>query len=134
MRYLSLLITPVLLLSNQLIVNIDNVKTTKGSLFIGLYKDKENFTNINSVYQSDILEVVDNQDFKTTFHIPNGTYAISVFHDENGNKELDTNFFGIPKEGFGFSNNPKIGFSKPTFEECSFKIEQNKQINITLGY
>jgi uncharacterized protein (DUF2141 family) len=38
--------------------------------------------------------------------IPSGTYALVVLHDENMNGKLDTNWLGVPKEGYGFSNDP----------------------------
>jgi len=50
-----------------------------------------------------------------------GTYAIGVIHDENGNSRLDT-FAGIPREGFGFSRNPGIGFGPPRFGRASFAV------------
>jgi len=51
-----------------------------------------------------------------------GDYAVSVIHDENDNEALDVGWFGIPKEGFGFSNNPKIRRGPPSFEEASFTV------------
>ena len=54
--------------------------------------------------------------------IPYGTYAISVFHDENQNHKVDRDLFGRPKEGIGFANNPKIGFSAPSWAASSIKI------------
>lgn len=50
-----------------------------------------------------------------------GRYAIAVVDDENGNGKLDTNFIGIPTEGFGFSNNLHLQ-RKPTFEEAAFPV------------
>lgn len=47
-------------------------------------------------------------------------YGVSVFLDLNGNQKLDTNAFGIPTEGFGFSNNPTIGFGPPTWDQVKF--------------
>jgi uncharacterized protein (DUF2141 family) len=51
-----------------------------------------------------------------------GTYAISVFHDENSNGELDTNFIGMPKEGVGASNNPKARMGPPKFKDAKFEL------------
>jgi uncharacterized protein (DUF2141 family) len=51
-----------------------------------------------------------------------GTYALSVIHDENGNGKLDT-FAGIPREGFGFSRNPGLGFGPPRFASAQFALE-----------
>src|SRR5579862_1987815 len=44
-----------------------------------------------------------------------GDYGLVVIHDENGNQKMDRNFFGIPKEGFGFANNPHVGLSAAPF-------------------
>ena len=49
-------------------------------------------------------------------------YAVAVIHDENGNAKLDT-FAGIPKEGFGFSRNPAIGFGPPRFAAARFTLD-----------
>jgi uncharacterized protein (DUF2141 family) len=48
-------------------------------------------------------------------NLPAGDYGVAVIHDENMNHKLDRNFLGIPKEGFGFANNPHVGMSAPPF-------------------
>jgi uncharacterized protein (DUF2141 family) len=50
-----------------------------------------------------------------------GSYAVMITHDENGNDKLDTNVMGMPLEGYGFSNNPKV-MRKPTWDEARFEI------------
>lgn len=50
-----------------------------------------------------------------------GTYALTIFHDQNGNNRLDT-MLGIPREGFGFSRNPKIRFGAPKFDDVRIDI------------
>jgi uncharacterized protein (DUF2141 family) len=54
--------------------------------------------------------------------VPPGTYAIAVLHDENNNGKLDTNWLGIPDEGYGASNNHLHTFSAPTFGESRFVV------------
>jgi uncharacterized protein (DUF2141 family) len=49
-----------------------------------------------------------------------GTYALAIYHDENGNGKLDRNAIGIPQEGFGFSNNPSILMSAPSLKSVRF--------------
>lgn len=51
-----------------------------------------------------------------------GTYAVSVMHDENADGTLNTGSFGIPREGFGFSQNPEIGTSAPEFSEAAIVV------------
>ena len=53
--------------------------------------------------------------------LPRGGYAVAVIHDENGNHKLDT-FAGIPREGFGFSRDPAIGFGPPSFAAARFPL------------
>jgi uncharacterized protein (DUF2141 family) len=50
-----------------------------------------------------------------------GEYALAIFHDENGNKKLDT-FLGIPREGFGFSRNPVVRLGPPRFGQARFEV------------
>jgi uncharacterized protein (DUF2141 family) len=63
-----------------------------------------------------------------------GKYAVFVYHDENNNGKLDTNLFGVPKEGFGFSNNLKL-LRQPKFEEAWITVpEGDCSIAVGLKY
>jgi uncharacterized protein (DUF2141 family) len=65
--------------------------------------------------------------------LPPGKYAVSVIHDEDNNGKLTTNAVGYPSEKFGFSNNPKVYFSPPSFEKAAFELKaETKKIEITL--
>jgi uncharacterized protein (DUF2141 family) len=54
--------------------------------------------------------------------LPPGSYAVAVIHDENSNAKLDRNFIGIPKEGFGFANNPHVALSAPPFQHALIRL------------
>jgi len=54
--------------------------------------------------------------------MPYGTYSIKVFHDENGNSQLDTNVLGKPTERYGFSNNAQGRFGPPPFSRATFSL------------
>lgn len=62
------------------------------------------------------------------------TYAIAVMHDEDGDRKMKTNLVGIPQEGFGFSNNPKVFFGAPAFKRAEFDPRDTSSINIKLKY
>ena len=64
--------------------------------------------------------------------IPEGVYAVSVFHDENGNGKLDKNLVGIPKEAYGASNNPPKKMRPPTFDEAKFSVSSQQSLEIQL--
>lgn len=69
------------------------------------------------------------------FQLPPGRYAVVVIHDENSNMKLDRNFMGVPKEGFGFSNNPRVVFSAPSFQAASAQVScPVTQIHIAIIY
>ncbi len=67
-------------------------------------------------------------------NVPNGSYAISLFHDENSNGAHDKNSLGIPNEGYGFSNNPKARFGPPNLKERLFKVVKNTEMEIKINY
>jgi uncharacterized protein (DUF2141 family) len=52
--------------------------------------------------------------------IPDGTYAVAVYHDENDNGRLDLTSVGVPAEGRGYSNTPTVGLAVPDFAEAKF--------------
>jgi uncharacterized protein (DUF2141 family) len=68
--------------------------------------------------------------------VPAADYAVTIFHDENGNKKFDSNFVGYPLEGYGFSNNVKPVLKAPGFDETKFHYDGSgvKQIPITMIY
>jgi uncharacterized protein (DUF2141 family) len=63
-----------------------------------------------------------------------GNYAFKYFHDENDDEKLNTNFVGMPKEGFGFSNNAKGTFGIPAFEKMIFEVTQSDTIRCVPTY
>jgi uncharacterized protein (DUF2141 family) len=54
--------------------------------------------------------------------VPEGAYAVSIAHDMNGNREVDTNFLGMPSGQWGVSRNIRPKLRAPRFEEAVFKI------------
>ncbi len=67
--------------------------------------------------------------------IPSGTYALVVLHDENMNGKIDTNWLGVPKEGYGFSNDAKAASGAPSFSQTSFVYDGTTlNLAITLRY
>jgi len=67
--------------------------------------------------------------------IPPGNYAVAAIHDENSNAKLDKNLIGIPKEGFGFANNPHVGWSAPPFSAAVVHVAcPATQIEIHIQY
>lgn len=111
-------------------LDISFTKFNKGSILIALYESEESY--MKEIYKSAEVLVKDNK-AQFTFHsLKKGVYAFSFFHDLNNNKKLDTNFLGIPKEPYGFSNGKKGRFGPPKFNETSLKIYKNSNFKISI--
>jgi uncharacterized protein (DUF2141 family) len=112
-------------------ITVNNFKNIKGKLQVCLTDKKEDFLK-----QCDYAKTVAVRNNTISLKIANiktGVYSVSLFHDENNNGVLDTKgLFGIPSEPYGFSNNPRTTFGPPSFENCTFLIDGDKQIYIKL--
>jgi len=131
---LGLMVAFSSMVANVVSIEVTNIKDKNGTVFIGLYDKEDVFKEVSKVYKGQVLEIGANVVRCRFEDIPNGTYSISVFHDENGNSKLDKNFFGVPKEGYGFSNNIRHLLRGANFEESSFEIASDKNISIKMGY
>lgn len=68
-------------------------------------------------------------------NVPAGSWAALAYHDENTNKKLDTNFVGMPKEGYGFSNGAKGTFGPPKFKDTAITVgEGTTSATVILKY
>jgi uncharacterized protein (DUF2141 family) len=136
MKYFAAIIFSVAVsstLAQTVEVTIKNVKEPKGEVRVGLFSDPKKFLKEPLMGKTVKAQ---NGELKVVFdQVPAGTYAISIIHDENENGELDSNFFGMPKEGFGFSNDAMGSFGPPDFEKASFKVAQTKEaVAISMRY
>ena len=120
----------------RLTITISNLNNNKGKVFAHLFKPKTGFPSKskNAIFWT--TSRITNKKVVIVFDkVPYGTYALTTHHDENDNGVMDTNFLGIPSEGFGISNNVKIVTSAPGFDECKFTLNsQNKEIKIYTKY
>jgi uncharacterized protein (DUF2141 family) len=64
-----------------------------------------------------------------------GRYAIAVYHDENGNRKFDRALTGLPTEGYGLSNNPRIWLRPPHLADAAFVVNARPTaVDIDLRY
>lgn len=117
-------------------VAIAKFKNDKGTAVVSLFKGEEGFPKFpDKAFKRMTVQIVNRQAAAAFTNLPPGEYAVSVYHDENGNKKLDTNFFGIPKEGVGSSNNAKGHFGPPKYTAAKFKFNgDNQTITINIVY
>ena len=137
--FLSSLFVMLEIQASELIINLSDQKKA-GTLMLAIYNNAEAFEgSVVKEKRSEVgvfkglelyLEPMDSTQLNT--EVPDGEYAIAFFIDATGNKKLDKNFLGIPKEQYGFSNNAMGTLSAPTFEQAKFKVAGNTVQNIKL--
>jgi uncharacterized protein (DUF2141 family) len=119
---------------HTLTVKVTSIESQRGVIEIALYKDPQKFAKVGQTYRIVRVKAEGNTIVHDFNDLEEGKYAVCLFHDENNNKTCDKNFFGIPTEGYAFSNNIRPKFSVPTFEECSTRLDKNKTLTIKLVY
>lgn len=121
--------------SNEVILDVSNLAGINGQLAVAVFDNPNQFPDdSDGLIYADFLNLQDRSlQKRIKIKLPIGKYAIAVYLDENMNKKLDKNFMGIPKERFGFSNNPSIFRGAPSFEDCEVDVrESNQEIKIRL--
>ena len=152
MKLTTILFTLILLLNNQKVaktntpkhislvdieITVKNIKTQKGKILIGIFKDNASFDKekpFKSVQSS--KESMKNGVLTIKTQLEAGIYGASLLDDENNNTKMDYNFIGVPKEGFGFSNYYHKGFSKPKFKTFQFEVKEavSTKIDMAIRY
>ena len=79
-----------------------------------------------------VVPIKDGQAIAVFEDVPAGPFAVSVFHDENDNGELDSAAFGIPSEPYGFSADARDLFGPPSFEEARIELAAGETKQITV--
>jgi uncharacterized protein (DUF2141 family) len=105
----------------RLTVRADALRNDRGIVFVALFDSEQGFDAKKPVRGGQARPA--NRSATVVFeNVPVGKYAVSFIHDENENKTLDTNFLGIPTEGFGFSRNAMGAFGPPGFDDAAVNL------------
>jgi uncharacterized protein (DUF2141 family) len=119
--------------SGKLTVIITGFSNEAGNCRFALDNSKAVYEREDSVWIGKVLPIVNKQVIVVIDSLFFGEYAVRVFHDENKNEEIDTNFLGIPTEDYGYSNDASDWFGPPSWEKAKFifnKPEMTIEIKI----
>lgn len=123
--------------SANLSVDISGLRSNDGNVLVALYDNADKFPLDAEKYAVGKKRVtITNKTARINFDgLKPGRYAISILHDENNNLKMDFNILGIPREGFGFSNNAKGTFGPPSYKKASFEVgEAGSSIKVRMRY
>jgi len=120
----------------KIIVFLEGFRSEKGKAAVSLFNSEKGFPERSDKAFSRALAPIKNRKSLVAFeNVPFGKYAIIALHDENENREMDTSFFGVPREGFGVSRNAKAFFGAPSFKDASFHLTTDTlKLNIKIKY
>lgn len=127
--FIIFFLTPIITFSQiNVVVEIAPLRNNDGQVFLELNDENE------EIIKGYSEKIVNNKCIVVLENLKPGKYAFKYFHDENSDEKINTNFMGIPKEGYGFSNNAKGKFGPPSFEKMIFEIEQSDTIKCIPNY
>ena len=118
----------------KLNLTVTNLSSDKGNLVIQIFDKKKDWLEddkIKKTMRVDLSDKVKDAKIDTEISLPVGEYAIFLYHDLDNNKELKTNWIGIPREPVGTSNNAKGRMGPPKYKDAAFKLE-SKNLNMTI--
>jgi uncharacterized protein (DUF2141 family) len=122
--------------ANLIHVEIGGLRNDKGQVVCDLHSSADGFPKNGDKAVAHAKSPISSGHAVCDFpDVKEGTYAVAVFHDENSNGKLDTNFMGIPREGVGASNNAKGHFGPPKFNAAAFRYSSGRlELKITVTY
>ena len=114
-------------------IEFSGIDKGRGYIELSVFSSFKGFPNNgNTAFKTYRFKITSSKESFSIKDFPYGEYAISCFYDINNNKLLDTNFFGIPKEKVGASNNPTSN-SIPSYKDAKFILNEPKlHLSITL--
>lgn len=113
------LLTMNLASAADLTVHIDDVKSADGNVMVAVYQAD---TFLKQPLKGNGAKAATTGNTIVFKDLPEGEYAVAVYHDANSNGKMDSNVLGIPTEDYGFSNNAMGKFGPPKFDAAKFTV------------
>lgn len=113
-------------------VTVSGIQNQKGTIYLALFNNSKSFPIKGKQYKGVQLEANGSSVNYVFRNLPEGKYAVSVYHDENGNGRLDKNIFGAPTEAYAFSRNAKGYFGPPDFAAAAIFLNNSQSRNLTI--
>ncbi len=109
-------------------VEITGMRNNNGNVLYELFDANQKSLKIGSI------DITNNKCIVLFENLKPAKYGFNFIHDENKNKKLDTKMLFIPKEGYGYSNNPNAKFGPPAFDKWVFEVKDNTNLYCKIFY
>jgi uncharacterized protein (DUF2141 family) len=123
--------------TQRVVVEISDFRNDRGEALVALFRTGEGFPTDPLKAAQRVAGPIQEGKSRVVFEgLAPGEFAISVLHDEDGNREVRTGIFGIPKEGLGFSRDPRVMFGPPKFKNARLELPtgENPVVPIHMKY
>lgn len=125
-------------LAGDLSIDVQGVRSTAGRVYVAVHvsSDAVSFPDPAGVVAGGWRNARLGSPTVVFPGLPGNRYAVAVFHDENGNGEMDSNVLGLPLEGYGFANDASGAMGPPSFEAASIEVGTGATVTavVTLNY
>ena len=114
-------------------VTVTGFESEEGQVLIAIFLDENGWPDDEAVaFGATVLSIRERQAVAEFKDVPSGSFAISVFHDEDSDRELDTGVFGIPSEDYGFSRGARGSFGPPSFDDARLDLIEGESKQLTI--
>jgi uncharacterized protein (DUF2141 family) len=114
--------------------HVNGLRNNHGQVICTLFTPSDKFPEHSHKGMTIAVPIENKQAICRFKNVQYGNYAIVAFHDENQDGEFNQNWFGMPMEGFGFSDNPGT-LRKPVFQDAKFNVDRPlMEVSIKLNY
>lgn len=104
-------------------VVVAGIHTGEGRIRVAVYTAADGFPGAPERALRRADAPADSATVTFTFEgIPAGRCAVSVLHDANNDERMDTDFFGRPREGYGFSRDARGRFGPPGYDDAAVEV------------
>ena len=116
-----------------LTIQVTGLRNNNGHVLVSLFDREEGFPEKQELaLRKQQLEIKNRKAIAQFDSLPAGDYAIAILHDENNDAKMNSNWLGLPKEGYGFSNNVMSTFGPPSFNKAAFHHTAGSTTTITI--
>jgi len=120
----------------EITVMLEGFHSEAGVARVALFASKDGFPDDEAKALKIVTAEIRNYEAKAVFtDVAYGVYAIAVLHDENGNGVMDLNYFKVPTEGWGASNDAAGEMERIPFDAAAFRVFQKElTLHIKMRY
>lgn len=140
MRRITLAVFSIILLTTNaglaadLEVEVIGLSSDEGDVHIAVYDTPERFPDSDGMITETHVSISEKRAVMVFQGLDPGRYAVAIYHDANGNHSFDQGFLGLPLEDYGFSNDARVFFAPPSFDDAGFEVlESRTKITIRLN-